>query len=55
MTVAVNSSLVSSVQGAAEKAGLVLQSVNAGSDFHGESTTIFQLGLADATNRSLQL
>ena len=55
MTVAVNSSLVSSVQTAAETAGLVLQSVSAGRDFHGESTTVFQLGLAAATDRSLQL
>lgn len=55
MTFDVKSSLVSSVQAAAEKAGLVLQSVNAGSDFHGEPTTIFQLGLAGAPERSLQL
>ncbi len=55
MTVAVKSSLVSSVQAAAEKAGLTLQAVNAGTDFHGQSTTVFQLGLAGAPERSLQL
>ena len=55
MTVEVKSTLVSAVQSAADKAGLVLQSVTTGSDFHGEPTTIFQLGLAGAAERSLQL
>ncbi|MGA8043056.1 MAG: hypothetical protein WCA37_09660 [Terracidiphilus sp.] len=55
MTVEVKSSLVSAVRTAAEKAGLVLQSVNTGSDFNGEPTTIFQLGLRNAPDRSLQL
>lgn len=55
MTVEVKSSLVSAVRTAAEKAGLILQSVSTGSDFHGEPTTIFQLGLRNAPDRSLQL
>jgi hypothetical protein len=55
MTVEVKSTLVSAVQFAADKAGLVLQSVTTGSDFHGKPTTIFQLGLPGAAERSLQL
>lgn len=55
MTVEVKSTLVSAVQTAADKAGLVLQSVTTGSDFHGEPTTIFQLGLPGLAERSLQL
>ena len=55
MTVEVKSSLVDSIRAAAGKAGLVLSSVTQGSDFHGEPTTVFELGLADASNRSLKL
>ncbi len=55
MTVEVKSTLVSAVRVAADKAGMVLQSVSTGSDFHGEPTTIFQLGLSNQPDRSLQL
>jgi hypothetical protein len=50
-------SLVSSLTSAAEKAGLVLVSVKQGSDFHGQPTAVFELGLpgADAGVRSLKL
>jgi hypothetical protein len=55
MTVEVKSSLVDSIRTAAGKAGLALSSVTQGSDFHGEPTTVFELGLADGSNRSLKL
>lgn len=55
MTAELKSSLVKSVETAAEQAGLVLASVTQGADFHGEPTTIFDLGLAGGTNRSLRL
>ncbi len=55
MTVEVKSTLVSAVRVAADKAGMVLQSVSTGSDFHGEPTTIFRLGLSNQPDRSLQL
>lgn len=57
MTAIAKTSLVSSLEAAAAKAGLVLLSITEGKDFHGEPTTIFQLGLtsADAAGRSLQL
>jgi hypothetical protein len=50
-------SLVSSLTSAAEKAGLVLVSVKQGSDFHGQPTAVFELGLAgaDAGGRTLKL
>ncbi len=50
-------SLVSSLESAAEKAGLVLVSVHQGSDSNGHPTAVFQLGLPgdDAIGRSLQL
>ncbi len=47
--------LVSSLKAAAAQAGLTVQSVATGKDFSGEPTTIFQLGLPDAADRSLQL
>ena len=49
------SSLVKSLEAAASKAGLVLHSIAEGADFHGQPTTIFQLGLPGADGRSLQL
>jgi len=55
MTVEVKSSLVDSIRTAASKAGMVLSTVAQGSDFHGEPTTVFELGLADGTNRTLKL
>jgi hypothetical protein len=45
MTAELKSNLVSSVQAAAELAGLVLVRTE-GSDFHGQPTAVFQLGLA---------
>ena len=47
--------LVSSLKAAAAQAGLTVQSVATGKDFNGEPTTIFQLGLPAAADRSLQL
>jgi hypothetical protein len=55
MTTEVKSSLVNSLRTAAQQAGLSLVSVTQGSDFHGEPTTVFELGLADGSNRSLKL
>ena len=49
------SSLVKSLETAARQAGMVMANVTHGSDFHGEPTTIFELGLADGTDRSLRL
>jgi hypothetical protein len=50
-------SLVASLESAAEKAGLVLVSVSQGADFHGHPTAVFNLGLPgeDAISRSLKL
>ncbi|MGA3034920.1 MAG: hypothetical protein ABSD70_16670 [Terracidiphilus sp.] len=50
-------SLVASLESAAEKAGLVLISVHQGADSSGHPTAVFQLGLPgdDAIGRSLQL
>jgi len=50
-------SLVASLESAAEKAGLVLISVHQGTDSSGHPTAVFQLGLPgdDAIGRSLQL
>ena len=45
MTVESKSTLVSSVQAAASHAGLVLVSSTEGSDFHGQPTAVFELGL----------
>ena len=57
MTVELKNSLVSSVQAAASQAGLVLVSTAQGSDFHGQPTAVFQLGLpgAEAAGRTLRL
>jgi hypothetical protein len=55
MTAEVKSTLVNSLRTAATQAGLSLISVTQGSDFHGEPTTVFELGLADGSNRSLKL
>jgi hypothetical protein len=50
-------SLVSSLESAAEKAGLVLVSVTQGADFHERPTAVFELGLPgnQAAGRSLKL
>ena len=57
MTVELKSNLVSSLQAAASKAGLVLVSATEGSDFHGEPTSVFELGLSgsEASGRTLKL
>lgn len=55
MTAEPKSSLVRSLETAAGKAGLALIAVNQGKDFHGQSTTVFQLGLSGVEGRSLQL
>jgi hypothetical protein len=50
-------SIVSSLESAAAKAGLVLVSVTQGADFHGHPTAVFELGLPgkEAAGRSLKL
>jgi hypothetical protein len=57
MTVELKSNLTTSLQAAASEAGLVLVSATQGSDFHGQPTAVFQLGLpgADAAGRTLRL
>jgi hypothetical protein len=57
MTPDLKTSLVASLESAAEKAGLVLVSVSQGADFSGHPTAVFQLGLPgdDAIGRSLRL
>ena len=45
MTTELKTSLVSSLEAAAAKAGLVLVSATQGSDFHGKPTALFELGL----------
>jgi hypothetical protein len=57
MTVELKSSLVTSVQAAAKQAGLVLVSATQGSDFHGQPTAVFELGLAgaEASGKTLRL
>src|SRR5271165_3435041 len=49
------SSLVKSVESAAAQAGLTLVSVTQGSDFHGEPTSVFELGLPGEPGRTLRL
>ena len=57
MTVDSKSALVTSLQTAAAQAGLVLQSVTEGRDFHDQPTTVFQLGLqgGEFSGRTLKL
>jgi hypothetical protein len=57
MTAELKSNLVSSVQAAAEQAGMVLVSTTEGSDFHGRPTAVFQFGLpaSDLAGRTLRL
>ncbi len=55
MTVESKTSLVKSLQAAAAQAGLILHSTTQGSDFHGQPTTVFQLGLPGVDGRSLRL
>ena len=57
MTADLKPALVTSLEAAAAKAGLVLVSVTQGADFHGQPTAVFELGLPgkDAAGRSLKL
>jgi hypothetical protein len=57
MTVELKSNLTNSIQAAAKQAGLVLVSATQGSDFHGQPTAVFELGLRsdDAAGRTLRL
>jgi hypothetical protein len=55
MTSALKSSLVSSLEAAASKAGLELVSATQGTDFHGGPTAVFELGLPGASGRALKL
>ncbi len=57
MTVELKSSLVTAIQTAAQKAGMVLLSATQGAGFQGHPTAVFQLGLTDAAaaGRSLKL
>jgi hypothetical protein len=57
MTLDLKSTVVTSLDAAASQAGLVLQSVTEGSDFHGRPTAVFQLGLpgAELAGRTLKL
>jgi hypothetical protein len=51
------SALVSSVQVAVSQAGMILVSTTQGSDFHGQPTAVFELGLpnAEAAGRTVKL
>ena len=55
MTVELKSNLVSSLQAAATQAGLVLVSSKQGADFHGQPTSVFELGIASAPDKTLRL
>jgi hypothetical protein len=57
MTTELKSTLVSSVQAAADQAGLILVSATEGSDFHGQPTAVFELGLptSPVAGRTLKL
>jgi hypothetical protein len=55
MTVQSKTSLAASIESAAAQAGLTLVSTTAGTDFNGEPTAIFQLGVPGAAGRALQL
>jgi hypothetical protein len=57
MPVELKSNLTTPLQAAAAQAGLTLVSATQGSDFHGQPTAVFQLGLpgADAAGRTVRL
>src|ERR1700679_1904855 len=55
MTAELKSSLVTALQSAASQAGLILVTATEGSDFHGQPTAVFELGLPDASPRPLRL
>ncbi len=56
MTVELKSHLSTSLETAAAQAGLILLSATQGSDFHGQPTAVFELGLpgVEAAGRTLQ-
>lgn len=53
--VRMKTSLTASLESAAARAGLTIESTTTGADFNGEPTIIVQLGLPGAQGRSLQL
>jgi hypothetical protein len=55
MAAPLKTSLVTSLESAGSKAGLTLISSTSGTDFNGEPTVIFQLGIPGVEGRSLQL
>ena len=55
MTARSKNALVASLETAAAQAGLTVQSVSAGTDFNGEPTSVFRLGIPGFEGRSLQL
>ena len=55
MAPSLKSSLAAPLQSAAQQAGLALISTSTGTDFNGQPTAVFQLGLPDVEGRSLQL
>ena len=55
MTVQSKSALVGSLETAATKADLTLLATASGSDFNGDPTVVFQLGIPGVEGRSLQL
>src|SRR5579863_8151537 len=55
MAIQLKDSLTSSLQPAATHAGLSVLSATAGSDFNGQPTAVFQLGLPGVDGRTLQL
>jgi hypothetical protein len=55
MSAQLKNSLLASIESAASKAGLALQDSTTGSDFNGQPTSVFQLGLPGLPGRSLQL
>jgi hypothetical protein len=55
MSASSKTSLVAAIESAAKQAGLQVQSASNGTDFNGEPTSVFQLGLGAAQGRTLQL
>ncbi len=55
MTVELQSALTKNMEAAAAKAGLVLASAGAGTDFHGAPTAVFELSVPSAAGRTLKL
>ena len=53
--IALKPSVVNALETAADKAGLVLVSSFEGTDFHGQPTAVYELGLANDKSRTLRL